>query len=570
MKKTLLKKAAAVVLAFSICGGAVCSPIGEKVIFSKTITANAAAPTFDPKTGTLTLSGNVVKEDVQKWANNEQVKNVVCKEGTVFPQDCGALFGGINAKEFDLSNADTSQVTDMCAMFQGCSEAESIDLSNFDTSKVTDMSCMFSMCYSLKAIDLSRFDTRNVENFMGMFAECKTLTYLDLSAFDTRKATTIDSMFWYCQDLRFLNISHFDTSKVKSMRQMVRGCSSLNRLNLSSFDTGEVEEMSWMFKDCSELHRIFVSDKWTIKSLNEIYDSDLFSGCVNLEGGNGTKYDEKYVDKKRAFIDTDDHPGYLTSFHSPLAKISIADDVAVNIIVNIIDHVSSAKLSGPNGDIIITDFSDKNENGDVILSYPVNATQFNDKITITLYGNNSDQEDDADIIYQTNYSIKDYIDASSEYISDDKALTLIKALDNYGKAAENYFNGTHNVIEGINDISAEDVKDYALPTDKDLKLSLVLNSATALRIYTDSKNVEYNGNKLASKVSKYGTYYEIDNIFAQKLSDKYTVVIDGKEYSISPLTYVYKVLSNKNSSPALVDMAKAIYVYAKAAKDYKG
>ena len=37
MKKTLLKKAAAAVLAFSICGGAVCSPIGEKVIFSKTI-----------------------------------------------------------------------------------------------------------------------------------------------------------------------------------------------------------------------------------------------------------------------------------------------------------------------------------------------------------------------------------------------------------------------------------------------------------------------------------------------------------------------------------------------------
>ncbi len=545
MKKTLLKKAAAAVLAFSICGGAVCSPIGEKVIFSKTITANAAAPTFDPKTGTLTLSGNVVKEDVQKWAKNEQVKKVVCKEGTVFPKDSSNLFFMFNAEEIYLSNADTSHVTTMADMF--------------------------CYCEKLKEIDLSGFDTKNVTSLSAMFSYCSSLTHLDLSNFDTSKVTNMFCMFSNCENLKSLNISNFDTSNVTEMPRMFIDCSNLRILNLSSFSNEQLHYFPNMFEGCSELRRIFVSDKWTIgaTSHSDYNANEMFIGCKNLVGGNGTKYDPRYTDEKRACIDTEEHPGYLTDIPPIQILIELADSAALKI-VNSIGNTSKAKLSGPNGDIIITDFSDKNENGDVILSYPVNATQFNDKITITLYGNNADQEDDADIIYQTNYSIKDYIDASSEYISDDKALALIKALDNYGKAAENYFNGTHNVIEGINDISAEDVKDYALPTDKDLKLSLVLNSATALRIYTDSKNVEYNGNKLASKVSKYGTYYEIDNIFAQKLSDKYTVVIDGKEYSISPLTYVYKVLSNKNSSPALVDMAKAIYVYAKAAKDYNG
>ena len=91
-----------------------------------------------------------------------------------------------------------------------------------------------------------------------------------------------------------------------------------------------------------------------------------------------------------------------------------------------------------------------------------------------------------------------------------------------------------------------------------------------MRIYTDSDNVVYKGEKLTSKTSKYGKYYEIENILAQKLSDKYTVVIDGTEYSVSPMSYVYKVLTNENASPALVDMAKAVYVYAKAAREYIG
>ena len=46
-------------------------------------------------------------------------------------------------KNIDLSNFDTSNVTDMYSMFSD-SSATTLDLSSFDTSRVTNMIFMFS------------------------------------------------------------------------------------------------------------------------------------------------------------------------------------------------------------------------------------------------------------------------------------------------------------------------------------------------------------------------------------------------------------------------------------------
>ncbi|MBR6071191.1 MAG: BspA family leucine-rich repeat surface protein, partial [Ruminococcus sp.] len=92
---------------------------------------------FDAETGVLTLlKGNVVKDEVQAYANNEAVKSVVAEEGAVLPEDCSAMFKNFKATSIDLTNANTSNVTGMSCMFMQCYELTDLNLSGIDTSEV--------------------------------------------------------------------------------------------------------------------------------------------------------------------------------------------------------------------------------------------------------------------------------------------------------------------------------------------------------------------------------------------------------------------------------------------------
>ena len=75
----------------------------------------------------------------------------------------------------------------MASMFESTS-IKSIDLSNFDTSKVTNISYMFGGCSNLVSIDVSNFTTSQVKSMKGMFYKIssKTVT-LNLTDFYTSK-----------------------------------------------------------------------------------------------------------------------------------------------------------------------------------------------------------------------------------------------------------------------------------------------------------------------------------------------------------------------------------------------
>ena len=52
----------------------------------------------------------------------------------------------------DINNINTSKVTDMTEMFNGCTNLTGLDLSSFDTKNVTSMEGMFVNCFKLKTI----------------------------------------------------------------------------------------------------------------------------------------------------------------------------------------------------------------------------------------------------------------------------------------------------------------------------------------------------------------------------------------------------------------------------------
>ena len=269
------------------------------------------------------------------------------------------MFGTTSVTSLDLSSFDTSKVTDMNTMFAG-SKAISINLSSFDTKNVQNMSMMFSGS-SVENLDLGGWNIENVSSITNMFAGSK-LVNLDMSGWhykkvnalsgmfsgasflrsvdmsdsnfesiqyfsyvfqgngalqtvnldnvDTSNITSLDSAFQGCSSLTNLDLSDFETSNLLYMSSTFQGCSSLTSLDLTSFDTLNVIYMSSTFQGCSSITTITVSDTWTTANVQG--SGNMFQGCVNLVGGNGTVYDSNHIDKEYAHYDYGVRdPGYF-------------------------------------------------------------------------------------------------------------------------------------------------------------------------------------------------------------------------------------------------------------------
>ena len=685
MEKNLMKKTAAAIMAVALTGTALYAPVGGKSTPVNVLTAHAeeAASTasFDEENGVLTLSGNVVKSEVQNWKKNSAVTKVVCAEGAKLPADCYNLFGWFYATEIDLSNADTSgvtsmrsmfyecrnlktvkfgaintsNVTNMGGMFNYCNSLESVDLSSFNTSNVTDMSwmfngcrkltsldvtalntskvkdmsSMFSDCSGLATIDLSKFDTSSATNIGHLFDGCSGLTSIDLSNFDTSNVTYMYGVFLRCSSLTSLDVSSLDTSKVTNMTHLFSKCSKLTSLNLGNIDTSKVEQFAYMFNDCTSLKSIDLGKFNTSSATNM---ADMFSGCSSLESLDLSSFDTSSVtsmgymfsgcsslksldlssfNTSKVKIMTDmfrtckaleyvDLSGFDTSSVTDMKNIlygcnalkpnmiflrgqSITLDgyLGANIYIEPCQNLAKVVLSGPNGDIEYSgnEFNDlTQESGIYKFTYLINATQANDEITLRAYDKDGRQlivcksTNDLSNLSQAECTVQGYIEAIKKddaYKTVDNLEALIDGLENFCKAADNYFNGAHNEIAGISEVKASDLIAYEPGFDADIQLSLVLNSQTAARVYTNSSNVLIDDKAADAKIKNEKQYYEITNIAAHQLCDMHTVTIDGAKYDFGALSYVYRVLNNKDANDALVDMAKATYVYAVSANKYK-
>jgi surface protein len=181
------------------------------------------------------------------------------------------------------------QPTTLANMFDGGSgnELSALDtiegLEYIDFSEVTDMYAMFAGCSSLKDINLSTFNTDKVTNMAFLFYKCAALTNL--------------------------NVTGFSTANVTDMRRMFYGCSAITELDLDNFKTDKVEKAFNMFDGCSALETIYCSGNWS--AINEGHE--MFNGCTALVGGNGTHCDGiTNVNCAYAHLDETGNPGYFT------------------------------------------------------------------------------------------------------------------------------------------------------------------------------------------------------------------------------------------------------------------
>ena len=206
--------------------------------------------------------------------------------------DMSNLFDGcINLIDIKLSSK-TSSLKKIKNMFQNCIKMTSIDLSNLDTSQVTDMNHMFAYCHSLKSINFGNMITSSVENMNGLFYRCYNLTSIDLSKFDTTKVTDMSLMFNECINLEKINFGNIKTPSLKDMDGFCQCCYKLTSIDLSNLDTSQVVFMSFMFNKCENLETINFGN---IKTSSLKYMQVLFQGCSKLTSIDLSKFDTSQV-----------------------------------------------------------------------------------------------------------------------------------------------------------------------------------------------------------------------------------------------------------------------------------
>lgn len=184
----------------------------------------------------------------------------------------------------DVSSWNTSAVTDMGIMFYDCTSLISLDVSNWDTSAVTEMVNMFGQCHSLISLDVSNWNTSAVTIMNNIFNSCYSLTSLDISNWDTSSVTNMNQMFQNCYSIISLDVSNWNTSSVTSMNSMFNACYSLTTLDVSNWNISSVTSMSSMFYYCYSLKNLDIS-RWNFSSITETSSTNsMFNTCYGLHG----------------------------------------------------------------------------------------------------------------------------------------------------------------------------------------------------------------------------------------------------------------------------------------------
>lgn len=156
--------------------------------------------------------------------------------------------------------------------------------------------------------------------------------------------TALQYLFWQFPNLTTITgLTNLNTNSVESMRSMFEGCPELTSLDLSSFNTSNVTDMNSMFSGCTKLETIYVSRGWTTDNVSDTNGDNMFAGCSNLVGENGSTVGEcGNTDKTYARIDGGtSHHGY---FREKNSIIRLGNNIDNSSIITAFDGLTNAKV----------------------------------------------------------------------------------------------------------------------------------------------------------------------------------------------------------------------------------
>ena len=183
--------------------------LGAEGTITESIGENVTA-SFDGSTVTISSTSEIGTIDspmLNSFFNicgKSNVKTITFANEVYAPALSNQLFYGLSEMT-GINHAnylDTSNVTSMNSMFQGCNSLTTLNLSDWDVSNVTGagMTGVFTQCSGLETIDVTNWQIGNI-NMSGMFYGCSSLKSIDMSTWDMSGVTNTMMMFGGCTAL---------------------------------------------------------------------------------------------------------------------------------------------------------------------------------------------------------------------------------------------------------------------------------------------------------------------------------------------------------------------------------
>ena len=490
--------------------------------------------------------------------NSILIDGTTCSGDVVFPDNVTVAY--INNMAFYNNTAMTGiTIPDTVAFignqaFMRCSALKSVTIPD----NVTEIgSSLFDNCSKLEYVELS--DSLTTLN-SGLFNGCSSLTSVKLPASLTKIPA---GLFQSCENLKDITLP--ETVETIDMRAFLN-CTSLDELVIPD---GVQSIGMQAFAMCMNLKSITIPD--SVTSIGSM----AFTRYPELTiKGNVGSYASTYAQNNGIGFD---------AFNS--VSLTLSDDLGLNFYVGGVDtdeiaadyRVTFSGKCEENGEAV----SLKKKNGGYCATANVSADHMDEEITAVLECKDGEEWKK---ISEHTYSVNKYLDSVDT--SDNEALAkLVDATKEYGQVTDAYFNGgtvTAITDEQVNEVIAN-TYDSTFTTDE-AKLSLVLDSKLAARIYIKDKAVEAGASAeytqyisdtspwydiTAKAGGKAGVYFEIPGLAPTELHVPYRVKYDGKYYNFSPLTWARRVMKNPDSTDKSKAMAYALYKYYVTARDFK-
>lgn len=211
--------------------------------------------------------------------------------------------------KFDSTTKTLTIFVDEDGKYQDGQVIGNVTYFKYIENATADFSSVASQVEAVEIKDVVHPDT--MADWFKDFTNC--LTIRGLWRIDTSRCVAFTNMFKGCENvISKLDLTMWDTRNVVSMQSMFEG-SGFRSVDISTWTQTSLRNVQEMFKDCISLTTIYASDAFDLSTSTTLGSwTDMFLGCTNLIGGNGTAYDASRVTGAYAKIDRTGRPGYFT------------------------------------------------------------------------------------------------------------------------------------------------------------------------------------------------------------------------------------------------------------------